>query len=220
MRFIRDPVPPGHKTARHLILESMPESGEVDLDKVREAIDEELKREGGTLLRVIALTTALLAAIAAVASLVAGSSVNEALVLKQEATQLQSRASDEWAYYQAKGVKSAIASTAVIGIGSTSRRATLDSLAALSARYAREQLAVADTARLLEHDRDVRSQQADVLLRRHHLYAYSVALLQVAIALGAVAALTRRRSIWIFSVLIGTGGTVLLAIGFLGSGRA
>ena len=39
----------------------MPESGEVDLDRVREAIDSELEREGGNLLRAIALTTALLA---------------------------------------------------------------------------------------------------------------------------------------------------------------
>src|SRR5947209_15988549 len=142
----------------------MPESSEVDLDKVREAIDDELEREGGPLLRVIALSTAVLAAVAAIASLVAGSTVNEALVLKSEATRLQGRASDQWAYYQAKGVKAAIASGTSISIASSGRRAAQDSLAALSARYTREQLAIADTARLLERERDLRSREADELL--------------------------------------------------------
>src|SRR5947208_15777973 len=86
----------------------MPEEPEVDTDRLREQIDEEIERGGGALLRRIALTTAVLAAFAAVASLQAGDTVNEALVLKTEATRLQAEASDQWAYYQAKGVKAAV----------------------------------------------------------------------------------------------------------------
>ncbi|PYQ21275.1 MAG: hypothetical protein DMF79_08555, partial [Acidobacteria bacterium] len=87
----------------------MPEEPEVDTEKLREAIHEEVEREGGgRFLRQIALTTAILAALASVASLRAGATVNEALVLKTEATRLQAEASDQWAYYQAKGVKAAI----------------------------------------------------------------------------------------------------------------
>ncbi len=59
----------------------------------------------GSLLRSIALTTALLAALGAIASMQAGATVNEALVLKTEAARLQAEASDQWAYYQAKGIK-------------------------------------------------------------------------------------------------------------------
>ena len=54
---------------------------------------EEVEREGNACLRSIALTTALLAALAALGSLEAGGTVNEALVLKTEATQLQAQAS-------------------------------------------------------------------------------------------------------------------------------
>src|SRR5690242_16084313 len=79
----------------------MPETPEVDTDKLREAVHEELEHAGGSFLRRIALTTAILAAIAAIAALNAGSTANEALVLKTEATQLQAQASDQWAYYQA-----------------------------------------------------------------------------------------------------------------------
>jgi class 3 adenylate cyclase len=80
----------------------MPEEPEVETEKLREAVAEELEREGGHFLRTIALTTAILAAFAAVASLQAGGTANEALVLKTEATRLQAEASDQWAYYQAK----------------------------------------------------------------------------------------------------------------------
>src|SRR5512144_3025298 len=86
----------------------MPEGPEVETEKLHEAIHEELEREGGSFLKQIALTTALLAAFAAVAALKAGATVNEALVLKTEATRLQAEASDQWAYYQAKGIKGAV----------------------------------------------------------------------------------------------------------------
>ena len=86
----------------------MPEGPEVDLDRLRETIDEEIEKEGSALLRTVALTTALFAAVAAIASLEAGSTVNEALALKTEATQFQAKASDQWAYYQAKGLKATV----------------------------------------------------------------------------------------------------------------
>src|ERR1700722_8918924 len=92
----------------------MPEEIEVDTDKLREQIDHEIEQSGGgRLLRLTALTTAMLAAIAAVASLKAGATVNDAILLKTEATQLQSRASDQWAYYQAKGIKGAVAASSI-----------------------------------------------------------------------------------------------------------
>jgi len=86
----------------------MPEGPEVELEKVHEAIHEEAERGGGAFIKQIALTTAVFAALAAISSLQAGSTVNEALVLKTEATRLQAEASDQWAYYQAKGIKLAI----------------------------------------------------------------------------------------------------------------
>ena len=86
----------------------MPEEIEVETERIDEQIKEQLEREGGSLLKTIALTTALFAALAAVAALRAGGTVNEALLLKTEATRLQAEASDQWSAYQAKGIKSAI----------------------------------------------------------------------------------------------------------------
>src|ERR1019366_7049429 len=75
----------------------MPEETEIDTDKLRETIDGEIERSGSSMLRWVSLTTALLAAVAAVASLRAGDTVNEALALKSDATRIQSQASDQWA---------------------------------------------------------------------------------------------------------------------------
>ena len=106
----------------------MPESPDIDTDKLREAVQEELGREGGGFLRRIALTTAVLAAVAAIAALKAGSTANEALVLKTEATRLQAEASDQWAYYQAKGIKLAVAQATEAPWRSLGKRAPADLL--------------------------------------------------------------------------------------------
>src|SRR6202171_1927890 len=91
----------------------MPEEIEIDTDSLREKIAEQHEQRGGSFLRWISLTTAVLAALAAIASLKAGATVNEALVLKTDATRLQAQASDQWAYYQAKALKSAVAQGAI-----------------------------------------------------------------------------------------------------------
>jgi hypothetical protein len=192
----------------------MPEEPEVDTDKLRETVDEEMEKGGGALLRRIALTTALLAAFAAVASLQAGDTVNEALVLKTDATRLQAEASDQWAYYQAKGVKAAIAeesSDLRYAAGNTPSAGAAERVA----RYNREQQEIQRAAQAKERERDAKSAEADHLLHRHHGFANAVALFQVAIALGAVAALTRTRIVWGGSLLLGAAGVALFAAQFV-----
>lgn len=192
----------------------MPEDVEIDTDKLREAIDEEVEREGGTLLRAIALTTAVVAALAAIASLEAGSTVNEALALKTEATRLQAEASDQWAYYQAKGLKAAVIA-AQRNVWAALDKTPPAELASEVARYENDQKISKHKAEVREHERDAKSAEADVLMHRHHYFADSVALLQVGIALGAVAALTRKRAVWFGSVLLGVCGLGFFAFAFL-----
>jgi hypothetical protein len=189
----------------------MPETPEVDTDKLREAVQEELEREGGQFLRRIALTTAVLAAIAAIAALKAGSTANEALVLKTEATQMQAEASDQWAYYQAKGIKLAVAQATEASWQSAGKRPPRD-LLDKERRYAAEQEEIKTKAEALEHERDAKSHEADHLLHQHHGFANAVALFQVAIALGALAALTRNRALWVGSLSLGAVGMGLFLL--------
>ena len=50
----------------------MPEGPEVETEKLHEAIHEAMEKEGGSFLKQIALSTAILAALAAIAALKAG----------------------------------------------------------------------------------------------------------------------------------------------------
>jgi hypothetical protein len=192
---------------------TMPEGPEIDTDKLRETIDEEIEKEGSALLRTVALTTAILAALAAIASLKAGSTVNEALALKTEATRLQAEASDQWAYYQAKGLKATVTEVSRntwIALDKTPP----DELAKNEERYAEDQKKSMEKAKELEKQRDEKSAEADHLMHHHHFFAQSVALLQVSIALGAVAALTRKRIVWAGSLMLGIFGAGVFGYAF------
>ena len=193
----------------------MPEEPEIETAELRERIHEEVEREGGAFSRRIALTTALLAAFAALAALQAGDTVNEALVLKTEAARLQAQASDLWAHYQAKSIKAALARGAAAAWQVAGREAPPE-VAAEVRQHAEGEAELERDARDHERERDERSHEADALLARHHRFAEAVALFQVAIALGAVAALTHLRLVWLASMLLGGAGLALFALPFLG----
>jgi len=189
----------------------MPESSEVDTDALKESLEH---ASGGPLLRSVALTTALLAALGAIAALRAGDTVNEALVLKTEAGRLQSEASDQWAYYQAKGIKASVQEAeraSYLAAGKTPPPGIDQTIQ----RYNSEQRSIEQAAHEKEHERDEKSQEADRLLEHHRRFAESVAFLQVAIALGAVGALTRNQLIWMGSMLIGVAGAAIFFLTLL-----
>ena len=193
----------------------MPEGPEVETENLREQIHEELEHEGGSFLKRIALTTALLAALAAIAALRAGATANEALILKTEATRLQAEASDQWSYYQAKGIKAAAAEAARTSWLAIAKEPPAE-YAEKEKRYTEQQAEIQKKATELEKERDKKSDEADHLFHHHHGYANSVALFQVSIALGAVAALTRNRAVWVGSLVLGAAATALFAATFFG----
>src|ERR1700730_7632646 len=74
---------------------------EVPTEHLHEEINEHAK-EGKRWSLYLAISTAFMAVLAAIAGLMAGHYSNEALIE-------QIKASDQWAYYQAKGIKAEIA---------------------------------------------------------------------------------------------------------------
>ena len=193
----------------------MPEGPEVETENLHETIKEELEKEGGGLLKTIALTTAFIAVFAAIAALKAGATVNHALFLKTEATQIQSKASDQWSYYQAKGIKAYVheaSQNAWLAAG----KEPPEKLQKDIERYGEEQKEIKKEAQALEKERDEKAEEAEHLLHTHHGYANAVTLFQVAIALGAVAALTRNKPVWWGSIAVGLVGLVLFGMTLLG----
>jgi hypothetical protein len=160
----------------------------------------------------LSLSTAVIAVIAAIASLESGSYANEAIVLKNDAVLHQSKADDAWAHYQAKGIEAAI-------YGTQSEGARTPELAAKwRATAEREEEARADakrTAEEEEHAVETADRGSEHSLHVHHQFAKSITIFQVAIALSAIAALTRKRAVWWVSLTFGAVGVVFFALGLL-----
>ncbi len=202
----------------------MPEDVEIEANELQETLEEmreeraerERAERQSAWTRWISLSTALLAVIAAVASLQSGSLVNEALAVKNDAVLKQAQASDQWAYYQAKGIKSNIAEQTAILLGANPAQSAEAAKGKQEAeRYKEDQKEISAQAQELEKKRDEENAESGKLMERHHIFAYSVTFTQVAIALSAVAALTKRKPVWYFSLLIGVAGLIVFLQGFL-----
>jgi hypothetical protein len=154
--------------------------------------------------RWVAMTTAVLASIGAIISYQNGSSESLGLEMKNEAILKKSEASDQWAYYQAKGIKEII--VAHTAGASASERAAL---AADAQRYATEKTEIQKKARELDDEAHAADQASARAFHPHHRLAQSQALVQVAIALAALTVLTERT--WLFAV---SGVSAALGIAF------
>lgn len=140
----------------------------------------------------VAISTALIAVFAALTALMAGHHSNEALIE-------QIKASDQWAYYQAKGIKAEIKSLGVI----MSKNDTAD-----VNRYKREGEEIKKIAE--EHQ-----QESARHLDKHIVLARAVTLFQIAIAISAIAILTRKKFLWYSGMGLALGGVVLFLLGVL-----
>jgi hypothetical protein len=143
----------------------------------------------------VALSSALLAGFAAVAALLAGHHSNEAMIE-------QIRAADQWNFFQAKGVKANVLASKMELLAALDKPASEKDSAKL-AEYKKEQDEIKSKAEELES-------ASHHHLQAHVIYARGVTLFQVAIAVGAVSALTRKRLFWFVSMGFG-----LLGLGFL-----
>jgi hypothetical protein len=182
----------------------MPEE-DLETAELKEKIDEDVERaveereRAPSWTRYLSLSTAIIAVFAAVASLESGSNSNEAILAKSEAMLDQSRASDQWAFFQSKSVKAMLA------------EAHPDQAAA----FKREGDAIQAEAKRLEQAVADDNEESARLMERHHKFAVSVTLLQIAIALSAIAALTRRRSLWYVGLAVSAAGLATFVTGFV-----
>ena len=161
----------------------------------------------------LSFTTAIIAVFAAIAALESGSYANEALLQKNEAVLAQAKASDQWAYYQAKSVKSTIYATQA-----TAFKSSNPDLAAKAQqeaeKYATEEAEISKAAKELEKEAHQETELSGRSLEHHHRFAYAVTMFQVSIALAAVAALSRQKAMWLVGLMISGLGIVYFLDGF------
>lgn len=171
------------------------EEPEVPLEQVQEHLEHHAHEEKDSFVSRIALSTAIIAAFAAVSSLLAGDHANEAMV-----SQIES--SDQWAFYQAKSIKASVLATKMAILEAQGQKVNAKDEEKI-AEYTKEQAEIKKEA-------EAKHEEAKDHLGRHKLLAAGVTLLQIAIAIGAISALTKRRAFWAVSLCFGLGG-----VGFL-----
>ena len=172
------------------------EEAEVPLENLHEQVKESAEHSGVTWISWVALSTAILAVLAAIAGLLSGQHANEAMMNQIEA-------SDQWNYYQAKSIKASVLDAKMSLASSASEEDRQK-----TARYEEEQKEIQKKAR--EDEAEAKSN-----FQRHEVYARAVTMFQIAIAIAAISALTRKRHFWIVSLLFGAVGCVFLVLGML-----
>ena len=171
------------------------EEAEVPLEHLHEEIHHHAEHSGEKWISWVALSTAILAVLAAIAGLLSGSHANEAMMKQIESA-------DQWAFYQAKGIKAAVLDAKTSLTGSTS-----DADREKAAKYSEEQDEIQKEAR-------GKQGEAKTNFHQHEVFARGVTMFQIAIAIAAISALTKKRRFWIVSLLFGIAGCVFLALGF------
>lgn len=165
-------------------------------ESIKEKVEEELKKElkeekkekGWSMY--VAISTAFMAVLAAISGLMAGHHSNEALIS-------QIKASDQWAYYQAKGIKGELKSLEV-----TLAKATPGDVE----KYKKEQEEIKKQAEEAEAE-------STFHLDRHIVLSRAVTLFQISIAISAIAILSKRKFLWWLSLIIASGGLVFFLSG-------
>ena len=137
----------------------------------------------------IAMITAIIATVGAMFSYMGGATQANAGLYKNNAAIKKTEASDQWNYYQAKSTKQALAELAR-DLAPEDKKTTYQ---AKVDRYEKEKNEIKTGADKLEAEATRWDQQSDEQMHQHHRWAQSTTALQVAIALAAIALLTRKK---------------------------
>jgi hypothetical protein len=165
-------------------------------------------------LNYLALTTVILAVCATLSTFKGGGFSTRSVLA-------QSQASDQWAFYQAKSIKTYLyelqKEKLEIELKNKSMRLPaplqeeyekkIESYAKKIARYGDEKAKIEQDAKRLEIRRDDSQKHSQA-------FGMAVIFLQIAILLSSIAALMKKKVIWIFGLLTGVFGIVCFINGF------
>lgn len=160
-------------------------------------------------LNYLALTTVVLAVCATLATF-KGGGYSTRQVLSQ------ARASDQWAYYQAKSVKSdlyqlakeqAESEAAALRAPSEVVAKRVADYTARVARYDQEKAKIMADAKALEQVRDEAQKHGG-------LFGIAVIFLQISILLSSIAALLKKKPVWFLGLAVGAAGIFYFLDGF------
>ena len=158
---------------------------------------------GGSHINSIAMFTAVIATVGAIFSYMGGATQASAGLYKNNAAIKKTEASNQWNYYQAKSSKQNLSELAI----ELAPGAKKEFYEGEIQRYKTEKSEIKVAAEKLEAESKEWDHQSDEQMHQHHRWAQATTALQVAIAMAAIALMTRRK--WLEWGMYGLGAVGL-----------
>lgn len=180
---------------------------EEQLKQVEEAMEEikhHEKEERGWL-AYVSLSTAIIAILTALAGLYESQVTSQTILAKNDAVLLQSQASDQWAFYQAKSLKGHI-----YKVNSELYPQKADDFKNKVDKYEKDQAQIMAEAKKLEALREAKNHESEHFYHKHHTLSFAITFLQISIAIASISALTRNKKFWLVSLGLGAIGLGIL----------
>lgn len=155
---------------------------------------------GGSMTNQIALFTAVVATVGAIFAYMGGATQANAGLYKNNAAIRKTEASNQWNYFQAKSTKQSLAE---VSRDLAPTAADREKYQAKIDRYEKEKKDIQAQAEKIEGEARDWDKQSDVQMHLHHRWAQATTALQVAIALAAIALLTKKK--WLEWGMFGMG---------------
>ena len=171
-------------------------------------MDEEAEADPKGLAGQLAVMTAILATVGAMFSYMAGATQADAGLFKNEAAIKKTEASNQWNFYQAKSGKQNLAELG-LKLVDDARKSSFEEEAK---RYSAEKTEIKREAEKFEKESKEFDELSEQKLHQHHRWAQATTALQIAIAMAAIAMLTKKR--WLEKAVFAMSG-VGLVVGIL-----
>jgi len=156
----------------------------------------------------LAVITAILATVGAIFAYMGGATQANAGLYKNDAAIKKTEASNQWNYYQAKSSKQNLSELAFELAPDTRKTFYTDEIK----RYKAEKAEIKLAAEKLEAESKAWDDKSAEQMHQHHRWAQATTALQVAIAMAAIALLTKKR--WLEKLVFGVSG-IGIAVGVL-----
>jgi Na+/glutamate symporter len=153
----------------------------------------------------IAMFTAIIATVGAIFSYMGGATQANAGLYKNNAAIKKTEASNQWNYFQAKSTKQSLAE---VSRDLTPKESEKAKYQGKIDRYEKEKNDIKLDAEKLESKASEWDKQSDEQMHQHHRWAQATTVLQVCIALAAIALLTKKK--WLEYAMFSTGGLGVL----------
>ena len=188
-----------------------------ELRSDRVAEKEKVKRESWT--KYVSLTMVVIAVLAAIASLKGGGFSTRTLKEMNVATLNQAQASDQWAFFEAQSIKENFyqIESEHLAADPATDPAILAKIQAKVDKYEKTKADTTEKAKQFEANRDAARKTADSAAEHSRQMGLSVTLFQIAIALGAMCLIVKKKPLWFAAMILAAlaSGQMLYVIYFL-----